>query len=297
MKKIMVLLALLVVGLQAQEGVPFGYRTATSKAVATKMPALMYRMKLRKYLVVGAFASAAFFYLYRTANKYMFYLPPDHILREAVDSNTGKTILELVGNPAVHRPSSALVRIAKNVGEFVGEICAGGLFSSYGGRLLGQYGVTLNNTWFITTQTNLNGVVKAVKEDAALLPLVDDQERADYKVEIIRTKIKLLVNDVMRIIGYMHYRRQEEDKTDTLNAVRMKQVINDIETITEQFCKDIDGLLAHYSAAEKTVTERSKASKIATTLEFFTDELYANLETFDLYEQGKQIKEVYEVTS
>lgn len=288
MKKIMVLLSLLVMGLQAhEEHVPFGYKTQASKKIATKMSILIYRMKLRRGLVVGAFASAAFFYFYRTANKYMFYVPPEHILREIVDPKTGEAVLKLVGNPAVKRSSNTLIRITKNVGEFVGEFCAGALFSSYGGKMLEHYSVPLDNHWFITTQTHLNETVKALKEDTALLPLVDDQERANYKVEIIRIKVKLLIDDIMRIVGYMRYRKEEESKTNTMNAVRMDHVISDVETITKQFCRDIDDLLTHYSAAEKTVTVRSNASKISTTLEFFTDELYANLKTFDLYEQGK----------
>ncbi len=205
----------------------FGYSPTRVMQKTENVPFAIRMLRLKQVGAIGISAVAAYYCLKTLAGQRALQVPQ-------VFASTG---------PWYYAP----INWVKFITPIVLQMGATQLFQSHFGpviqRINGCCYAETNLEWFYNDQTSLAMLMPDLQEEVELLNDVESSREITYSVDIIKAKVPSVVEDVMKLLGYMKYRFAQEQESYAVNAVTLGTIIDALEKETQEFCVVIDAAL------------------------------------------------------
>ena len=247
----------------------FGYHQSRITKYHQDMPSLVSSARYKQAALLTTAAAAVIFYGYTTIKKLSTYQPSIPVSTNAM----------------------GLVAYGAHVGKIWGEVaaaqCAGYIFNKYAMRLDYWFNTSINCSWFLSHYTHFaqqDDYFNHLKAELDHLPVIRDLERRAHKIETIEMHIRLLVEDISKVIGYIQYRRDQEEMEHIFTAVRMEKVARDIQSALEQFCRDFESLLIECKHETEFQKQCQQTVNMSSEIISFERDIKLSLKTFMEYE-------------
>ncbi len=248
----------------------FGYDDSRIAVYHQEMPSLVSAARYKQAALLTTAAAAVVFYGYTTIKKISTYQPSIPVSTDAMGW------------------SAYGVYIGKLWGEVLAAQCAGYIFNKYAMRLDYWFNTSTNCGWFLSRHTHFTGqddYFNHIKAELDHLPVIHNSVRRGHKIEMIETHICLLVQDISKIIGYMRYRRDQEETEHIFTAVKMEKIAQDMQKALEQFCDSFGKNLAECKHETEFQKQCEQAVHMHSEIISFESDIKLSLKTFMDYER------------
>lgn len=303
MKRVLLVLGLLFQPLYGIEN-QFNYSWQGVQEQAEKMPTQARVLQLKKYTAMTALFGTIGLYVYQMyqsgAYKTMGEVPvviTDSLLEKG--KNLGWGAIKLAGNALI---TALATNYVKESQTWFHEMDSLDQFMKEYTQLQdpAQRGVFLriNPQRQVSPQLLINVMQDQYRQMAhynsfemliaelQTISLLQDAAAIKERIALLETKFVLLMQDIMKVMGYLQYRQKQIAEKQTLVGVQIQTTLEIMNKAAVDFCNNCAQLLEACKAATEFTERAAKTVGLQEKLENYANLFYTDLHSIKAYARG-----------